>query len=560
MPRSLFRHALPRWVSIVVGVLCVGLGLYLLTRPLTSLTTLAVLIGLACLAGGVADLIAATRSATPRVGVVAAVGWIVLGMVILVWLGYTINLLAPVAAVALAVSGIIRLVRAARGGTVDERIATALFGVADLVFAVVAWRWPDVTLLVLAFLFGIRLIFLGVARIWAGLRRTGDTEPTEPRGAFTRSARVVGAVLALVVALAAAGVASRLDEGRPSVDAFYTPPTDVAQEPGHLLRAEPFTQGIPDSAKAWRILYTTTRDEGQPAVASGIVMVSDDAPPGPRPVIAWAHGTTGFARPCGPSLLDEPFVAGALPAEAQLLDRGWALVATDYIGLGTAGPHPYLIGQGEGRSVLDAVRAAHQHDQLDVADETVVWGHSQGGHAALWTGVLAPTYAPEVDIVGVAAIAPASDVVGLADHLGDVTGGSVFGSYIVVAYTDTYPDVDSTPTFARRPARWSARCRSAAWPNPECSSRYSPHCRSRAISRSTAPTPRRARSGNGSPRTRPQVPCRSPCCSPRAKRTHSLRRACRPATSPTAAPTDGTWTTAPTRARTTWESSATIPT
>ena len=490
--RPLSRLVLPRWVSILVGVVCIGLGLYLLTRPLTSLTTLAVLIGLACLAGGVADLIAATKSATPRAGVAAALGWIVLGVVILVWLGYTINLLAPVAAVALAVSGVVRLVRAARGGTVDERVATALFGIADLYFAVVAWRWPDVTLLVLAFLFGIRLIFLGVARIWAGLRRAGDTERP---GTIARSVRVVGAVLALVVALAAAGIAARLDAGRPSIDAFYTPPADVPAEPGQLLRAEPFTRGIPDTATAWRILYTTTRDDGQAAVASGIVMVADDAPPGPRPVIAWAHGTTGFAQPCAPSLLAEPFVAGALPAEAQLLDRGWALVATDYIGLGTAGPHPYLIGQGEGRSVLDAVRAAHQLEQLDLAEQTVVWGHSQGGHAALWTGILAPTYAPDVEVVGVAAMAPASDPFGLTSKASATSPAAAFSAPMSLRPTPTSTRTSiSTPTSARARAPWYARWRSAASPSRACSSRCCRRCRSRTTSRSTGQTRPPARS------------------------------------------------------------------
>jgi hypothetical protein len=68
------------------------------------------------------------------------------------------------------------------------------------------------------------------------------------------------------------------------------------------------------------------------------------------------------------------------------------LVATAYIGLGTTGPHPYLIGQGESRSVLDAVRAAHMLDQLSMADQTVVWGYAQGGNAALWTGMIAPTH------------------------------------------------------------------------------------------------------------------------------------------------------------------------
>ena len=83
-------------------------------------------------------------------------------------------------------------------------------------------------------------------------------------------------------------------------------------------------------------------------------------------MVAWAHGTTGFAQPCAPSLLPEPFTAGAMPALDEVLDRGWILVATDYVGLGTAGPHPYLIGQGEGRSVLDAMKAAHQLRTVDL--------------------------------------------------------------------------------------------------------------------------------------------------------------------------------------------------
>src|SRR5690606_19082900 len=124
-------------------------------------------------------------------------------------------------------------------------------------------------------------------------------------------------------------------------------------------------------------------------------------------------------------------------------EQGWAIVATDYVGLGTEGPHPYLIGQGEGRSVLDAVRAAQDLGDAGLAGETVVWGHSQGGHAALWTGQLAPTYAAEIDIAGVAALAPASDLPGLIEGLGSITGGEIFGSFVVAAYTAAYPEIDA---------------------------------------------------------------------------------------------------------------------
>lgn len=438
----------PWWVSVLVGFGCAALGLALLTRPLTSLTTLGVLIGLACIASGLADLVAAPHSSTPRTGVALGAAWVVFGGVVLVRLGDTIDVFAPVAAVALVVSGVVRLVRLLRGDT-DERVATALFAAADIVFGMVAWFWPDVTLLLVALVFGIRTAAFGVSRIWAGIAaargsgaaREPDTSRS-PRRPLARFGRTVAAVLALALALGSAAVSHQVRSAAPRIDAFYTAPADVPAAPGMLLRAEPFTRDVPADAVGWRILYTTTRDEGVPALASALVMVDRDAPAGPRPVVAWAHGTTGYAEQCAPSLLATPFEAGALPAQADLLDRGWALVATDYVGLGTSGPHPYLIGQGEARSVLDAVRAARQLEELTLSDRTVVWGHSQGGHAALWTGVLAPTYAPDAGVVAVAAMAPASDLVGLVESLPSVTGGSVFASYVAAAYAAVYPDVD----------------------------------------------------------------------------------------------------------------------
>jgi acetyl esterase/lipase len=209
-----------------------------------------------------------------------------------------------------------------------------------------------------------------------------------------------------------------------------------------LLRSAPYTTAVPDTARAWRILYTTTRDDQTPALASAIVLVGRDAPAGPQPVIAWTHGTTGWERKCAPSILDTGLASGALPALDQIIDNGWVLVATDYTGLGTEGPHPYMIGQGEGRSALDAVRAAKQFDNVSVADQTVVWGHSQGGHAAFWTGQLASSYAPDVNVVGVAALAPASDLIAIIDNFETVTGASIFTSFMMQAYTRTYSDVD----------------------------------------------------------------------------------------------------------------------
>jgi len=208
-----------------------------------------------------------------------------------------------------------------------------------------------------------------------------------------------------------------------------------------LLRVQRFTRGIPRQWRAWRILYTTTRDDDTPAVASGLVIAGGALHPGPRPVIAWAHGTTGVASQCAPTLLPSRWNAHIIPGVNQALARGWVIVATDYVGLGTAGPHPYLIGQGEARSVLDSVRAARQIHDLSLGGKTVVWGHSQGGHAALWAGMLAPTYAPGVNVVGVAALAPASDLKALVEKVRNTLEGRVLGAYILSAYSDIYPDV-----------------------------------------------------------------------------------------------------------------------
>jgi acetyl esterase/lipase len=149
-------------------------------------------------------------------------------------------------------------------------------------------------------------------------------------------------------------------------------------------------------------------------------------------------------------VLDDPFEAGAFYLAPDVVANGWTLVATDYVGLGAGDDHPYLVGEPAGRSVLDAVRAARQLDGVVLSEQTVVWGHSQGGHAALWTGIVAPDYAPDVPLSGVAALAPASDLPGLVGNLDTLPGGAIFASYVVEGYADAYDDL--TYRDAVRPA------------------------------------------------------------------------------------------------------------
>ena len=162
-------------------------------------------------------------------------------------------------------------------------------------------------------------------------------------------------------------------------------PHRLRVEPGALLRTADFDRAIPEGATARRILYTTTALGDEPAVASAILVVPEDAGDDPLPVVAWAHGTTGVAEGCAPSLLEDPFEAGAMFTLDEAIDNGWAVVATDYIGLGTEGPHAYLVGEPAGHAVLDGIRAARAVEGLSLSEQAVVWGHSQGGNAGVGT-------------------------------------------------------------------------------------------------------------------------------------------------------------------------------
>ena len=445
----------PQWLRTVVAVASIVLGAVLVWRPVASLGVLALLFGAALVLTGALELAGVGDDGRrPRWRTLVGLLWIVTGVFVVFWLGLTVRVLVLMVGIGLVVNGILSVLSGfrRRGQTLDARVATVLLGAAGVVFGILALLWPDVTLLIVAVVFGARLIVSGAVGLRQAVRTPrgaaaaaaaeagpADADPARPP-VWRRWTRTIAAVVALVLALAGGVVSASLRGGAVSVDDFYATPRTVPDEPGRLIRAEPFTRAVPDGARAWRILYTTTDHAGEPSVASGIVVVPATGE-GDWPVIDWAHGTTGFAQHCAPSLLPEPFESGALFVADEIVQRGWALVATDYIGLGTTGPHPYLIGVPSAHAVLDARRAASELSGARLGDRTVVWGHSQGGGAALWTGALADDYAPDLPLSGVVALAPASDPLALIDALTEVPGGSIFASFAVAAYTSIYDDV-----------------------------------------------------------------------------------------------------------------------
>lgn len=225
-----------------------------------------------------------------------------------------------------------------------------------------------------------------------------------------------------LVALACA-TALVLSVGKASAQTqFYqTNERDLAGPPGTLIRSE-LMMFAPAGAQAFRVLYRSTGLRGEPIAVSGVIVVPPGpAPAGGRPIVAWAHPTTGVVPHCAPSLAI--FVFQQMAGLRQLIEQGVVVAATDYPGLGTPGPHPYLVGDSEARSVIDSVRAARQLPGVGSGTTFAVWGHSQGGQASLYTGLIARSYAPELRLVGVAAAAPATSLVTLMGDDFKTSGG-----------------------------------------------------------------------------------------------------------------------------------------
>jgi alpha-beta hydrolase superfamily lysophospholipase len=242
-----------------------------------------------------------------------------------------------------------------------------------------------------------------------------------------------------------------LEPGDPT--SFYRPPSPLPDGPlGELLRIEPL-ETAPPGARGWRILYRSTDVMDRPIAVSGVVFVPDDAvPDGGRPVVAWAHATTGVARRCAPSLRPAA-LATVIPGLITFLAAGAVVVATDYPGLGTPGPHPFLIGNSEARAVLDSVRAARQLTDAAAGDRFAVWGHSQGGQAGLFVGQLVASYAPELELVGVATAAPATELAELLRHDIETLEGRVLAALAFVAMSEIVPDASLTRLAVTRVAR-----------------------------------------------------------------------------------------------------------
>jgi pimeloyl-ACP methyl ester carboxylesterase len=252
-----------------------------------------------------------------------------------------------------------------------------------------------------------------------------------------------GTVLAVAV-LGLPGSAAAQSANAPARSADATPRDHSAartgaKAPGAILSTKPssfqYTPGAPTPTKAWKITYRSTSADGRPNAVSGTVIVPDDGKATPRPLITYAVGTVGLGDKCAPSA----GFPGGTTAEAPLVNaalvRGYAVVVTDYEGLGTPGDHTYMVAKAQGSAVLDAARAAQRHPQAakyGVAKSSPVgiMGYSQGGGASAKAAEMAAAYAPELKVKGTASGGVPADLTKVAESL---EGGNSAGFLLMSA-------------------------------------------------------------------------------------------------------------------------------
>jgi hypothetical protein len=214
---------------------------------------------------------------------------------------------------------------------------------------------------------------------------------------------------------AAATTTPRAPSALVATRAGYTVPEHLSTaKPGTLVsrRDAPVQARLLGAGRAWQILYHSTDLSGHDIVVSGLMLVPKGQPPVHGwPLAAWAHGTSGLADQCAPSIAAQLGNDNSAVREVTaLLAQHLAVVASDYPGLGTPGVHTYLIGKANARAVIDSVTAAHSLPGTQVSTSWVTVGHSEGGQTVLFVAEAADQRAPQWKFLGTVALAPASQL------------------------------------------------------------------------------------------------------------------------------------------------------
>ncbi|CAB4743428.1 unannotated protein [freshwater metagenome] len=226
-------------------------------------------------------------------------------------------------------------------------------------------------------------------------------------------------------------------------DAYRVPDPLPTQEPGRLLAVTPGR-----SSKTFggvtriELLYVSSRYDGQPVAVSGTLLTPKGAPPeGGWPIVSWGHGTTGVADVCAPSTTENLYYNEYAQQVRSLLATGYAVAASDYIGLATPGPHSYTVGVDLGNAMADIVPAARSADPK-LSTTWFAIGHSEGGQAALFATRSAARH-PDLHLAATVAIAPTSSLGSALQAIisGGLPADVVYGLYLLVGLSTVDPSI-----------------------------------------------------------------------------------------------------------------------
>lgn len=222
--------------------------------------------------------------------------------------------------------------------------------------------------------------------------------------------------------------------------------------PGSLIATVPLDPAlsVTGAARAYRILYSTLNQRDSPAVSTAAVFVPHgEAPPGGWPTVVWAHGTVGLGDDCTPSA--HPRSKRDNEYLTHWLDQGYAVVGSDYAGLGTPGLMSYLNSVATAHSVVDSVLAMH-HMDLPLSPKWAIVGQSQGGAAAVDSARWATEFSQGsgLDYRGVVATGTPANVESIVKQAGpDMAlppnlgpAANSYAAYILAGLRDARPDLD----------------------------------------------------------------------------------------------------------------------
>ncbi|MEU7787539.1 lipase family protein [Amycolatopsis sp. NPDC049159] len=250
--------------------------------------------------------------------------------------------------------------------------------------------------------------------------------------------------LGVVAASPPAGAAAAPILPGPFDDSFYTPPSPLpAGKPGDVLRWRPTVPLLnAANADAWQVMYLSTNAQGRPDAVTGTILVPKGKDPAAAPIVGYAVGTQGPAFKCTASKAMERGTLYDQPAINDSLSSGYAVAVTDYEGYSPATVPTYITGQSMGPAVIDSVRAAQNLPSARLAKsaKVIFQGYSQGGGGAMWAGEKQPSYAPELNLVGVVAGGVPADLTEVAKGLDGYIGFG-FLAFAAVGLDAAYPDL-----------------------------------------------------------------------------------------------------------------------